>query len=209
MTRRGYSGSFVNRSHALVTPPARPASTGRTRTSSPRDRVCAGVTRIRVDFGEPIQSQVAEAPDEGKGDELDPEHPLRLVRDRQEDRDEQDRDEQREGLLCTVSELLRLRDNSDPNRDRYERSQRGWPQQHPRPSRTRPISPRRFLAFLTGRFPTDRHIAAAYRALSCHRCRRLDLAFDDLSGGTFGQFVDDPDVPGVLVGGYPLLDEVA
>ena len=54
----------------------------------------AGVAWSRVDPGAPIQDQEADSSDGGKCDELDPEHPVRLVRDGKEDRDEQHRDEQ-------------------------------------------------------------------------------------------------------------------
>ena len=119
---KGYSGSFVNKSQALVTPPARATSTGTTKTSSPactpkanrrpatRSRIevmAFGATASRIEatartlasrvFGSTLarRSKIRrpDCSDDGKCDELDPEQPVRLARDGKEDRDEQNRDE--------------------------------------------------------------------------------------------------------------------
>src|SRR5690242_15668412 len=63
---------------------------------------------------------MASSRDEPKHRELHPEETFRLIRDGQRDRDEEHRDEQRKRLRGAVSELLRLRDDADLNRDRDE-----------------------------------------------------------------------------------------
>ena len=80
----------------------------------------ASVGRTRIDSGATIQDQEADSSDDGQRDEFDPENSVRLPRDGKQDRYEQRRDEQGEGLRCAVSQLLRPRDNARSKRHRHE-----------------------------------------------------------------------------------------
>lgn len=131
----------------------------------------AGIGWSRVDPGAPIQDQESDSGDRGKCDEFDPEDPVRLVRDGEEDRDEQHRDEQGKGLRRAVSELRRLSDDAGPNRDCHEQqagqARRRSPSDRrecapflqPDPS---PLQPRPGPTTVMSEEPTDDRLCAAF-----------------------------------------------
>jgi len=92
----------------------------RYRVENQRNGVRGGAAWTRVDFGTSIQNQQAASGDDGERNEFGPQDPERLIGDVKEDRDEQHGYEQCKCLRGAVSELLRLRDDADPNRDRDE-----------------------------------------------------------------------------------------